>query len=162
MKGLLIATILILSSLVPLTTVAENEPVFEKGYFDKNGDGIDDRMDFFIENNEDLSVIVILHTKPAKIHIDQIEDFGLEISHIYKYIHAIRIDEVPADKIDDLTKIRDLKIIEWQAPVYKFLDTAVRAIKVQGSDEYSPVVWDKGLYGEGINVAVLDLSLIHI
>ena len=32
MKGLLIATILILSSLVPLTTVAENEPVFEKGY----------------------------------------------------------------------------------------------------------------------------------
>ena len=33
-------------------------------------------------------------------------------------------------KIDDLTKINDLKIVEWQAPVYKFLDTAVRAIKV--------------------------------
>jgi len=159
MKGLIIATILILSSFVPLTAISENKPIFEKGYFDKNGDGIDDRMNFLIENDENLGVIVILHTKPTKIHIEQIEDIGLEINHVYKYIHAIRIDEVPADKIDDLTKVRDLRIIEWQAPVYKFLDTAVRAIKVQDSDEYSPVVWDKGLYGEGINVAVLDTGV---
>ena len=39
------------------------------------------------------------------------------------------------------------------------LDTAVKAVKVRNSDEYSPVVWDKGLYGEGINVAVLDTGV---
>ena len=39
------------------------------------------------------------------------------------------------------------------------LDTAVKAVKVRDSDEYSPVVWDKGLYGEGINVAVLDTGV---
>ena len=47
----------------------------------KNKDGIDDRMDFLIENNKDLSVIVILHTKPTKIHIEQIENIGLEINN---------------------------------------------------------------------------------
>ena len=83
---------------------------------------------------------------------------GLKINHIYKYINAIRIDSVPYDKIYDLTRVSDLKLIEWQAPVYPMLDTAVKAIKVRDSDEYSPVVWDKGLYGEGIK-ELEDLSL---
>ena len=58
-----------------------------------------------------------------------------------------------------MTKVSDLKLIEWQAPVYPMLDTAVKAIKVRDSEDYSPVVWDKGLYGEGINVAVLDTGV---
>ncbi|OIR20178.1 MAG: hypothetical protein BEU04_03890 [Marine Group III euryarchaeote CG-Bathy1] len=159
MRWLLITGILILTSFMPMASHAEYENDFEKGYFDKDGDGIDDRMDVLIKNNENLGVIVIFHKKPTSEHIEQIENIGLNINHIYKYINAIRIDEVPANKINKLTKINDLKIVEWQAPVYPFLDTAVKAIKVRESDEYSPVVWDKELYGEGINVAVLDTGV---
>lgn len=159
MKWLLVTGILILTSFMPMTSHAEYENNFEKGYFDRDGDGLDDRMDVLIENNENLGVIVILHKKPTAEHLKQIENIGLNINHVYKYINAIRIDEVPANKINQLTKINDLKIVEWQAPVHKFLDTAVKAIKVRQSDEYTPVVWDKEFYGEGINVAVLDTGV---
>ncbi len=159
MRGALLTIILILSAVVPLNVTADAEAHFEKGFFDKNGDGIDDRMNHLIEEKKDVAVIVVLHKEPSEKHINQINNIGLKVDHVYKYIDAIRIDKVPANKIDDLKSIDDVKIVEWQAPVYKFLDTAVRAIKVQGSDEYSPVVWDKGLYGEGINVAVLDTGV---
>ena len=158
MKGPLVAFILVFSALMP-STVASEEALFEKSFFDQNADGIDDRMNHLLEQRDDVSVIVMLENKPNEQHITQIKDMGLKINHIYKYINAIRIDSVPYDKIDDLTKVSDLKLIEWQAPVYPMLDTAVKAIKVRNSDEYSPVVWDKGLYGEGINVAVLDTGV---
>ncbi len=129
MRGALLTIILILSAVVPLNVTAEAETHFEKGFFDRNGDGIDDRMDYLIAENKDVSVIVVLHKNPSESHINQINYIGLKVDHIYKYIDAIRIDKVPANKIDDLKNIDDVKIVEWQAPVYKFLDTAVRAIK---------------------------------
>ena len=158
MRGAFVAFILILSALLPSAVISE-EALFEKSFFDQNADGIDDRMNHLLENGDDVSVIVILEYEPNQEHITQIQNIGLEINHIYKYINAIRIDNVAYEKINDLTKISDLKLIEWQAPVYPMLDTAVKAIKVRDSDEYSPVVWDKGLYGEGINVAVLDTGV---
>ena len=158
MRGAFVVFILVFSALIPSTVVSE-EVLFKKSFFDQNSDGIDDRMNHLLVNGDDVSVIVILEYKPNEQHISQIKDIGLKIDHIYKYINAIRIDNVPYDKIDDLTKVSDLKLIEWQAPVYPMLDTAVKAIKVRNSEEYSPVVWDKGLYGEGINVAVLDTGV---
>ena len=140
MRGTFVAIILILSAIVPLNVIAEEEAHFQKGFFDKNGDGIDDRMNHLIRENKDVSVIVILHKNPSEKHINQINDIGLKVDHVYKYIDAIRIDQVPADKLGYLKNIDDVKIIEWQAPVYKFLDTAVRAIKVQGSEQYLSLI----------------------
>ena len=116
-------------------------------------------MNHLLQDGEDVAVILMLNSKPSEEHVKEIENLGLEVTHIYKYIDAIRIDYVPASKVDELTLVPNLKLIEWQAPVYPMLDTAVKAVKVRNSDEYSPVVWDKGLYGEGINVAVLDTGV---
>ena len=156
MKGLILATILILSSFVPSITIAETEPAFEKSFFDGNGNGLDDKMEPLIAKGEDIGVIILLNAKPSEKHFQEIKSMGLEINHVYKYIDAIRVDKVPAKIATDLTTISDLRLVEWQAPIYPMLDTAVKAIKVRDSDEYSPVAWDKELYGEGINVAVLD------
>ena len=89
MRWLLVTGILILTSFMPMASHAEYENDFEKGYFDKDGDGIDDRMDVLIKNNENLGVIVIFHKKPTSEHIEQIENIGLNINHIYKYINVI-------------------------------------------------------------------------
>ena len=142
-----------------MSSIAEERPNFEVTFFDKNADGIDDRMDYLILNGEDVAVILMFTTTTTSKHIDEITNLGIEVTHVYKYIDAIRIDSVPAEKVDELTLITDLKLVEWQAPVYPMLDTAVKAVKVRESSEYNPVVWDKGLYGEGINVAVLDTGV---
>ena len=156
-KGIVL--LLILNLLLPMSSIAEEKPDFDITFFDKNADGIDDRMDHLILNGKDVAVILMFNTKPSDEHVDEINNLDLDVTHIYKYIDAIRIDSVPAKKVSKLTLISDLKLVEWQAPVYPFLDTAVKAIKVRESSEYNPVVWDKGLYGEGINVAVLDTGV---
>jgi len=156
-KGIVL--LLILNLFMPLGSVAEDKPNFDITFFDRNADGIDDRMNHLLQDGEDVAVILMLNSKPSEEHVKEIENLGLEVTHIYKYIDAIRIDYVPASKVGELTFVPNLKLIEWQAPVYPMLDTAVKAVKVRDSDEYSPVVWDKGLYGEGINVAVLDTGV---
>ena len=156
-KGIVL--LLILNLFMPMGSVAESKPDFDITFFDRNADGIDDRMNHLLQDGENVAVILMLNSKPSEEHVKEIENLDLEVTHIYKYIDAIRIDYVPASKIGELTFVSNLKLIEWQAPVYPMLDTAVKAVKVRNSDEYSPVVWDKGLYGEGINVAVLDTGV---
>ena len=156
-KGIVL--LLILNLVLPMGSMAEEKPDFDITFFDKNADGIDDRMDHLILNGDDVAVILMLDTKPSDEHVNEISNLGLEVTHVYKYIDAIRIDSVPAEKVNELTLITNLKLVEWQAPVYPMLDTAVKAVKVRESSEYNPVVWDKGLYGEGINVAVLDTGV---
>jgi len=66
MRGALLTIILILSAVVPLNVTADAETHFEKGFFDKNGDGIDDRMNHLIEEKKDVAVIVVLHKEPSE------------------------------------------------------------------------------------------------
>ncbi|MEC8875442.1 MAG: S8 family serine peptidase [Candidatus Thermoplasmatota archaeon] len=160
MRSGLAVIILIMTILAPAVSVAEPETAFGPTYFDRNSNGLDDRMEELLDKEKHVGVILVLSEKPVQRHFDEIEKLGLDIDHVYKYINAIRIDEVPATKAIGLTKIPDVKLVEWQAPVYPFLDTSVRAIKVRDSSEYSPVVWeDKEFYGEGINIAILDTGV---
>ncbi len=154
-----IVLILILNLVLPMGSAIEENTTFDVTFFDKNADGIDDRMDHLVAKGEDVAVIMMFSTATSDKHVNEIIELGLEVTHVYKYIDAIRIDNVPSEKLRDLTSVSDLKLVEWQVPVYPMLDTAVKAVKVRDSDEYSPVVWDKGLYGEGINVAVLDTGV---
>ena len=144
---------------MPMASIAEEERQFSPTFFDINANGLDDRIEPLIKEQESVNVILMFTEKPTLQHYGEINNIGIDITHIYKYINAIRLDEVPSEKIFKLTEITDVKLVEWQAPVYPFLDTAVKAIKVRESSEYNPVVWDKGLYGEGINVAVLDTGV---
>ena len=159
MRNLLMGIILVITVLTPGISIAESEQKFDVTYFDQNANGLDDRMEGLINDGENVGVILILEEKPGQKHFDEIGKLGLTVDHVYKYIDAIRINEVPASKAYDLTGISGIKLVEWQTPVYPFLDTAVKAVKVRESSEYSPVVWDKELYGEGINVAVLDTGV---
>ena len=159
MRCLGIVTFLVLSTLMPMVSIGEEEPKFNSTFFDLNSNGLDDRIEPLIKIQEEINVILMFTEKPTQLHYNEINNIGIEITHVYKYIDAIRLDGVSSNQIYELTKITDLKIVEWQAPVHAFLDTAASAIKVRESSEYSPVVWDNNVYGEGINVAVLDTGV---
>ena len=158
MRSVLTAIILILTVLSPTVSIAESRAEFKSTYFDRNSNGLDDRMEELINNGETVGVILVLNERPSQLHFDEIESLGLKVDHVYKFIDAIRINDVPATKMNALTKTPDLKLVEWQAPVYPFLDTSVRAIKTRDSTDYEPVAWDK-FYGEGINIAILDTGV---
>ena len=46
-KGIVL--LLILNFILPMGSIADDKPYFEATFFDKNADGIDDRMNFLIE-----------------------------------------------------------------------------------------------------------------
>ncbi|MDE0954751.1 MAG: S8 family serine peptidase, partial [Candidatus Poseidoniales archaeon] len=144
---------------MPMASIAEEQPQFGSTFFDLNANGLDDRIEPLINIQEEIDVILMFNERPAQLHYTEIKNIGIEITHIYKYIDALRLDGVSSNQIYELTKITDIRIVEWQAPVHTFLDTAASAIKVRESSEYSPVVWDNNVYGEGINVAVLDTGV---
>ena len=159
MRCLGIVTFLVLSTLMPMVSIAEEKSKFDSTFFDLNANGLDDRIEPLINIQEEIDVILMFTERPTQLHHAEINNIEIEVTHVYKYINAIRLDDVPSNKIFELTKISNLKIVEWQAPVHTFLDTAASAIKVRESSEYSPVVWDNNVYGEGINVAVLDTGV---
>ena len=159
MRSIMAVVILVITALTPGISIAESEQSFDNTYFDQNANGLDDRMEGLILEGKSVGVILVLEKRPNQKHFDEIDGLGLTVDHVYKYIDAIRIDEVPASKTYELTQIPELKLVEWQAPVYPFLDTSVSAIKVRDSSDYSPVVWDKQFYGEGINIAILDTGV---
>jgi subtilisin family serine protease len=159
MRCLGIVTFLVLSTLMPMVSIAEEEPKFDNTFFDLNANGLDDRIEPLINIQKEINVILMFTERPTQLHYNEINNIGIEITHVYKYINAIRLDDVSSNRMHELTRITNLKIVEWQAPVHAFLDTAASAIKVRESSEYSPVVWDNNIYGEGINVAVLDTGV---
>ena len=66
-KGIVL--LLILNILMPMGSVAEGKPDFDITFFDKNADGIDDRMNHLLQNGEDVAVILMLNSKPSEEQI---------------------------------------------------------------------------------------------
>ena len=159
MKGVLIAILIASSAFAPLSLAYETSNDFDVTYFDRNANGLDDRMEPILRNGETVGIILMLDKRPTEEHFSAIKKLDLDINHVYKYIDAIRINHVSPEKIMKLTEMPNLKLIEWQAPVYPSLNKSVSAIKARDSSEYSPVAWDKGFYGEGINIAILDTGV---
>ena len=112
MRSILAVIILVITTLTPGISIAENKLEFNITYFDQNANGLDDRMENLIYDGRKVGVILVIEERPNQKHFDEIESLGLTIDHIYKYINAIRIDEVPAAKAHKLTEISELKLVE--------------------------------------------------
>ena len=97
---------------MPMASIAEEERQFSPTFFDINANGLDDRIEPLIKEQESVNVILMFTEKPTLQHYEEINNIGIDITHIYKYINAIRLDEVPSEKIVKLTEITDLKLVK--------------------------------------------------
>ena len=111
MRCLGIVTFLVLSTLMPMVSIAEEEPKFDSTFFDLNANGLDDRIEPLINIQEEIDVILMFTERPTQLHHAEINNIKIEVTHVYKYINAIRLDDVPSNKIFELTKISNLKIV---------------------------------------------------
>ncbi|OIR14043.1 MAG: hypothetical protein BEU04_03450 [Marine Group III euryarchaeote CG-Bathy1] len=149
--------LIMLLSLVPASSQAY--PQFEPSYFDKDGDGIDDRLYPLIDKEEDLNIFLVFNQKPDETQLEELRVLGLEPDFVSKYIPTMIFYDLPYYYIPDLLHITDLKLIEWQSIYYPLLDTSVPGILARGSEEYGDGAAELGLTGEGINVAIIDTGV---
>ena len=90
MRCLGIVIFLVLSTIVPMVSIAEKEDRFDNTFFDLNANGVDDRIEPVIKEQESVNVILMFTEKPTLQHYEEINNIGIDITHIYKYINAIR------------------------------------------------------------------------
>ncbi len=153
-----LAILLVLSALAP-AAATPSAPHFAPSYFDANGDGLDDRLAPMLARGEAVNLFVEFTVTPAAEHFAALAALGLSPDYVSHYIPVVQLDAVPAGKVPALTALPDLKLVHWQDIYYPSLDKSVGTIKVRQNDEYSPVVWDNGLTGDGINIAILDTGV---
>ena len=92
MRSVLTAIILVLTVLSPAVSIAESGAEFKATYFDRNSNGLDDRMEGLLNEGENVGIILVLSKRPSQMHFDEIESLGLNIDHVYK-LSLIHISE---------------------------------------------------------------------
>ena len=157
-RTLWLAILLVLSALAPAAAIP-SAPQFAPSYFDTDGDGLDDRLAPMVARGEAVDIFVEFTVAPGAEHFAALAAQGLSPDYVSHYIPVVQLDAVPAGKVPALTALPDLKLVHWQDIYYPALDKSVGTIKVRQNDEYSPVVWDSGLTGDGINIAILDTGV---
>ena len=73
-----------------MVSIAEKEDRFDNTFFDLNANGLDDRIEPLINIQGNIDVILMFTEKPTQLHYTEINNIGIEITHVYKYINAIR------------------------------------------------------------------------
>ncbi|MBI4148554.1 S8 family serine peptidase [Candidatus Woesearchaeota archaeon] len=102
---------------------------------------------------EKVSVIIQFDKKPAATELMELraEAQTARIKHEYKIIDGIALD-LPRKNIEKIARRLNVKIIEPDYDMEAFLDVSVPLIQ-------APNLWDKGIKGAGVKVAVLDTGI---
>lgn len=155
---LIVASILV-TLLIPSMASEETEQYWWQNWVrDRNHNKIDDVLEFYLSNPDEfaengrIKVIIDYARAPTESDVKSLEYLGSEITYISSYIDAI-IASVPLEKVEGLTQLKDVVMIEANTKLEITLDTSVPSI---GVDD----VWrDYGVYGEGITIAIIDTGI---
>jgi subtilisin family serine protease len=149
-----------------LTTDGASRAVQWQNPCDRNGNKVDDLIDYSTEQIFDIFVDYTVH--PNQTHIDKLNETILQaggnISSVYWYIYTIAVVNVNQTTIDIIKTLPEVKMVWLQLPIESFLDTSSRAIQARYSSKYSgEYVWagkgdlgDNITQGENVTIAILD------
>lgn len=162
--GIFVLVSLIISFSIPIEQ-AEKEILagwWNNWSRDKNHNGIDDLIDekIALESNEKISIFVDYIKTPTSNDIKNLENLGLKITYIGKYINTICVNKVQISNIIKIRNIQNVVMIEEDPIIYPLLDVGNKAIKARESGEYSPnTAYDLGYTGNGVNIAIIDTGV---
>ncbi len=100
---------------------------------------------------EKIKVIILFHGKPMPTDISTIKSDGAKIKHQYNIINGISA-EIPAQAAKKIAKRTFVKLVEPDYKVKLVLDKSIPQIQADN-------VWQEGVTGKGIDVAVLDTGI---
>ncbi len=180
-----IFTLVLVVAMTPSTTGHTPAPIVEEQWYDDwscdvDGNRVEDRLDQFIAGEQamgltraaergfislsNLPLFIDYDHPPTTDDVDALKSAcpGAEVDYVSTMIDTVAIQGVRASHIDHILTLEGVVMIEYQGIYVPLLDTSVRAIKANPSDEYSPeTAWEfeTGYQGDGIVVAVLDTGV---
>ncbi len=123
---------------LPLTTAGELKP---------------DLSDIIAKTSatEKVPVIILFYDTPTPADISVIKSDGASIKYHYTIINAVAA-QVPAQAVDKIAKRAFVELVEPDYEVKLVLDTSTSQIQADK-------VWDAGITGKNIDVAILDTGI---
>ncbi|MBM3199424.1 hypothetical protein FJZ53_00705 [Candidatus Woesearchaeota archaeon] len=100
---------------------------------------------------EKVSVIILFQERPTQADISIIQSDGASIKYQYTIIDAVAA-QVPAQAADKIAKRAFVKLVEPDYKVKLVLDKSISQIQANK-------VWESGITGKNIDVAVLDTGI---
>ena len=126
------------------TIIVSSQPPFgEEGSSNEHG------SPFYSSNT--TSVIILFHSRPTDAEINIIRSQGASIKYQYSIINGIAA-RVPSNVMGMIRNLTFVKSVELDYKVEMVLDESVPQINVDD-------VWNEGLTGRGIDIAVLDTGI---
>jgi len=77
----------------------------------------------------------------------------INIKYVYNIIDAIAVETTAKDILENLSVMNDVEVIDEDMEVQILLDESVAVIGIR------PEIWDLGVEGEGVTVAVIDTGI---
>lgn len=100
---------------------------------------------------ERIPVIILFNERPTPADISAIKSDGASIKYQYKLINAVAVN-IPTQAIDKIAKRPFVKLVEPDYKVKLVLDKSISQIQINK-------VWEAGITGKNIDVAVLDTGI---
>ena len=86
------------------------------------------------------------------------EDFGAWFS-VLDSLNAVVVDKVPVSALMDIYRLEGVVVVENQNVMVPSNGVASQASRAMASDVYSASTYERGYYGEGVVIAVLDTGV---
>ena len=131
-------------------------PWWETTMLDSNRDGVHDSL----ADETGMVNLGISYSRDVKeSDIESLSLMGINVNLELPSVDALLIGGVHVEKIEQLSNLDGVIMIERYGSVVFYGDIQTPSVKAKNSSEYSLGAWDLGVSGKGMNIALVDTGV---
>ena len=131
-------------------------PWWETTMLDSNRDGVHDSL----ADETGIVNLGISYSRDVKeSDIESLSLMGINVNLELPSVDALLIGGVHVEKIEQLSNLDGVIMIERYGSVVFYGDIQTPSVKAKNSSEYSLGAWDLGVSGNGMNIALVDTGV---
>ena len=131
-------------------------PWWETTMLDSNRDGVHDSL----AGETGIVNLGISYSRDVKeSDIESLSLMGINVNLELPSVDALLIGGVHVEKIEQLSSLDGVIMIERYGSVVFYGDIQTPSVKAKNSSEYSLGAWDLGVSGNGMNIALVDTGV---
>ena len=131
-------------------------PWWETTMLDSNRDGVHDSL----ADETGIVNLGISYSRDVKeSDIESLSLMGINVNLELPSVDALLIGGVHVEKIEQLSSLDGVIMIERYGSVVFYGDIQTPSVKAKNSSEYSLGAWDLGVSGNGMNIALVDTGV---
>ena len=131
-------------------------PWWETTMLDTDRDGVHDSL---AEETGIVNIGISYSRDVRESDIDSLSLRGINVNLELPSVDALLIGGIHVDKIEEISNLDDVVMIERYGSVVFYGDIQTPSVKAKNSSEYPLGAWDLGVSGSGMNIALVDTGV---